>query len=275
MVSAIAGQRRALALEAADQFRGEMLRVGRRAAVAAGEDLAVGRAGIRPSARARARSAPRAASRRRCFSLRAVGEMRRDLALPAMRCRLRGILFLAILLDVHLELDAPRRIRDARARRLTRARSGVPRSMPQASAAFCAPRHVAELAAAPLDAHRVRVVRIVRLAHQSERVAAAAAARPRPPRHSGSRRAANSAPATARSGRAPAAPAGSSSSSAKQRTHCGSTDAAGFERIQQQHVEAAIGVRPPHEVKARGGDQAGRLAAVTLSAAPPKRSSRR
>jgi hypothetical protein len=36
-----------------------------------------------------------------------------------------------------------------------------------------APRHVAQLVAAPVDAHRVRIVRIVALADQLERVALA------------------------------------------------------------------------------------------------------
>ena len=52
-----------------------------------------------------------------------------------------------------------------------RARSGVPRSRPHASARVLAPRHVAEHAAAPQHLHRVRVVRVAGLARELERVA--------------------------------------------------------------------------------------------------------
>src|SRR5439155_17475761 len=72
-------------------------------------------------------------------------------------------------LRVHLELDAPRRVRmlrqpaDARAQRLAAIESPGERGV-------LAPRHVAELAAAPRQAHRIGVVRVVGLARERERI---------------------------------------------------------------------------------------------------------
>ena len=68
---------RPLALEAADHFGGEMLRVGRGSAVAAGEDLAVAEQALGDEL-GRARDRRRQLVGRRELQLRAVGEMRAD-----------------------------------------------------------------------------------------------------------------------------------------------------------------------------------------------------
>src|SRR6267143_2200558 len=76
----------------------------------------------------------------------------------------------SILLEVHLELDATRRIgmgreaADARAQRLAAVQAPCERRI-------FAPRHVAQLAAAPRDTHGAGIMRIVRLATQLEGVA--------------------------------------------------------------------------------------------------------
>src|SRR5256886_9485589 len=75
-----------------------------------------------------------------------------------------------ILLEVNLELDATRRIgmgreaADARAQRLAAVQAPCERRI-------FAPRHVAQLAAAPRDAHGAGIMRIVGLAAQLEGVA--------------------------------------------------------------------------------------------------------
>ena len=70
-------QLRALALEAADHLGGEMLGVGRRAAVAAGEDLAVGEEARREQVRGAGERRGKRIGRLE-LQLRAVGEMRAD-----------------------------------------------------------------------------------------------------------------------------------------------------------------------------------------------------
>ena len=130
-----------------------------------------------------------------------------------------------------------------------------------------APRHVAELAAAPFDAHRVRRRADCRArAPARARRPRAAAARPRRLRRSGSRPAASSAPGAARLARSSPAPQPRASARTQRSQDAKPANAlrihwmrAGLERIQQQHVEPAIGVGAPHQVQARRGDQAGLL----------------
>src|SRR5262249_54999017 len=81
-----------------------------------------------------------------------------------------GVAHRGILLDVDLELDALRRIRVLLQLRQPRAQRRAAIEAVR-DRRILAPRHVAEPAAAPLDAHCVRIVRIVRLAYELERVA--------------------------------------------------------------------------------------------------------
>ena len=155
------GERRTLAFEAVDQLGGEMLRVGRRAAVAARQHLAAAAQRIDEQLDA----AHQRRGQRLCrgeLELRALGEVRRDPSPPGFPC------------DGFYSTYTSKRTRragfgcsarraDARAQR--RAAVQAP-----GECRVLAPRDVAELVAAPAHRHRVRIVRIVRLARELEPV---------------------------------------------------------------------------------------------------------
>src|SRR5688572_13239492 len=76
----------------------------------------------------------------------------------------------AILLDVHLEAHAARRIGMLRERADARAQLHAALKAPRQRRVL-APRHIAEHASAPEHTHRVRVVRVLGLARELERIA--------------------------------------------------------------------------------------------------------
>src|SRR5204862_61455 len=141
------GERRALGFETVDELGGEMLRVGGRAAVAAGERLA---ARLQRLGEHQPCLRDRRAEHRRGFGLqpRALGKVRAH-ARNELRIRLLHVAADSTRsLDIDLELEAPRRVRmrpqaaDARAQPLAAIEA-------PSEELVLAPRHIAELVSAP------------------------------------------------------------------------------------------------------------------------------